>query len=733
MSEVNKNLGHATAYGYAKSKGYTGTEEQFAELMASYADVAEDAAQSASEAAQSATAAAASATNAASSASGATQSAQSASASATSASQSATAATSAVSTAQTAAQTATTKASEASQSATNAASSATTANSAADDATAAKTAAETAKTTAQQSATSAATSAQTAQDVLESIPEDYSDLSNDVDDLKSAFNASALPSKHDYSFHGYINAVAGAYYANESYRTTDFVECGTDSVIQLFDIATYTSSLAYAFYDETKTYISGQNNVIGDVTVTTIPSNAKYVRFSTELTTNTPEAYVFNEKVTEEELKSLEDFISNGGIAPKNTTFFEGVNWFDSAKVTLYTDRYVAATGVVTFSNNSCTMVIPVKPNTDYVVYIPNSNRAIIAESTDDNFTYGQSKTPIYTSGRPASGQVPFTTGASAKYVGIYFNSEVYDWDANKNNIILNIDFYNGTNPPYIAPQYLPKTLTDVLYDKNLLIFGDSITDCCALTINSNKETTAYTWRNPSNSYVNGQGTTVSYSMWAKILKENQNFKEIRNYAYTGASYKTQTRAAGDERQNVQYQIDVAMNDLDNPHNVFAVNDFVPDIVIFALGTNDSAPNDTYDSAMSATVFSGATIDTSATMAALDETKTIASARKAFMRIKQAFPMAQIYCVMPIQRADNDTNLGTLHEYLKQMAQRYGCIIIDGTYDSGITRDFNVSGGLGTYLKDGLHPNEKGQNLMARMILTSLKTHFIPFGNGFNS
>lgn len=43
MSEVNKNLGHATAYGYAKSKGYTGTEEEFAELMAAYASVAQDA------------------------------------------------------------------------------------------------------------------------------------------------------------------------------------------------------------------------------------------------------------------------------------------------------------------------------------------------------------------------------------------------------------------------------------------------------------------------------------------------------------------------------------------------------------------------------------------------------------------------------------------------------------------------------------------------------------------
>lgn len=44
MSEVlNKNVGHATAYAYAKSKGYTGTEEEFAELMASYADVAQQA------------------------------------------------------------------------------------------------------------------------------------------------------------------------------------------------------------------------------------------------------------------------------------------------------------------------------------------------------------------------------------------------------------------------------------------------------------------------------------------------------------------------------------------------------------------------------------------------------------------------------------------------------------------------------------------------------------------
>lgn len=43
QSTTRRNLGHATAYGYAKAKGYTGTEEEFAELMASYAEVAQEA------------------------------------------------------------------------------------------------------------------------------------------------------------------------------------------------------------------------------------------------------------------------------------------------------------------------------------------------------------------------------------------------------------------------------------------------------------------------------------------------------------------------------------------------------------------------------------------------------------------------------------------------------------------------------------------------------------------
>lgn len=176
--QVNdQNLGHATAYGYASSKGYTGTEDEFAELMASYADVAEQAAESAEQAAASATTATAKASEAAQSA--------------TAAASSKTAAETAQGGAETAAQTATTKAGEAYTAATTATNKATEATTAATTATGKATEAAGSATTAttkageaSTSATNAAASATRAQEILDSIPEDYSQLSDDVSDLK---------------------------------------------------------------------------------------------------------------------------------------------------------------------------------------------------------------------------------------------------------------------------------------------------------------------------------------------------------------------------------------------------------------------------------------------------------------------------------------------------------------------------------------------------------------------
>lgn len=192
---TSKDLGLVTAYAYAVSQGYTGTEEEFAELMASYATVAEEAAESAAEAAASAEAAGASETNAASSAASAGQSATSAGNSATSASGSAVQA-------QSSATAAGQSATQAAGSATAAGNSATAAAGSASQAAASETAAGASATAAAGSATSASgsataaagsateadASADRAQEILDSIPDDYSELSDDVSDLKSAIN-----------------------------------------------------------------------------------------------------------------------------------------------------------------------------------------------------------------------------------------------------------------------------------------------------------------------------------------------------------------------------------------------------------------------------------------------------------------------------------------------------------------------------------------------------------------
>ena len=167
---MSKYIGDVSAYAYAVSKGYTGTEEEFAELMASYAEVGQTAVDAAVSALNSKTAAQTAATTATNKASEATTAAQTATTKAQEAVANAEAAARDASQAMAAESMATAKASEA----TTAAATATTAK---DDAVSAKTAAETAQGKAEDAQTAA-------ERVAESIPSDYSQLSEDVSDLK---------------------------------------------------------------------------------------------------------------------------------------------------------------------------------------------------------------------------------------------------------------------------------------------------------------------------------------------------------------------------------------------------------------------------------------------------------------------------------------------------------------------------------------------------------------------
>ena len=195
MSTITKDLGVVTAYGYALTKGYTGTEEEFAELMASYATVAEQAAQSAETAEEAAQAAAqavldanAAKEAAQQSATGAASSAQSASSSASSASQSASSASQSAEAASGSAQTASTKATEAAGSATAASESATAAATA-------KTGAETAQGKAEDAQAAAEAAQQNAEQAAEEVAgsaaqietnkNDIAELKDDVDQIQN--------------------------------------------------------------------------------------------------------------------------------------------------------------------------------------------------------------------------------------------------------------------------------------------------------------------------------------------------------------------------------------------------------------------------------------------------------------------------------------------------------------------------------------------------------------------
>ena len=191
---ITQDLGIATAYGYAKSKGYTGTEAEFAELMASYAEVgqtavdaAETATTKANEASASATTARTAANTATTKAGEASQSASTATNAASAAQADADAAALDASQAMSAASTATTKAEEAATSATTATNAKDAAVTAKTAAQAAQTAAETAEDNAEASASAAAASAASVQSSAEQITQnatDINELKNTLSDLQ---------------------------------------------------------------------------------------------------------------------------------------------------------------------------------------------------------------------------------------------------------------------------------------------------------------------------------------------------------------------------------------------------------------------------------------------------------------------------------------------------------------------------------------------------------------------
>ena len=246
-----KDLGISTAYGYAKSKGYTGTEEEFAELMASYATVAQDAGASAEAAAASALAAAGSEATATAKASEALPSATNAAQSESTASSAAQTATTKASEASTSASTASTAASTATSKASEASTSASTATSAKTDAVAAKNAAQVAQTASE----TAQSAAETAASSVSGSAAQIDTNKNDITDLKNALNNIFIPSENLYNpandRHGININGSGVITADNNYKASDYIYVGAGNKVTLQTVDGYGQRIYFYTTNDT--------------------------------------------------------------------------------------------------------------------------------------------------------------------------------------------------------------------------------------------------------------------------------------------------------------------------------------------------------------------------------------------------------------------------------------------------------------------------------------------------
>lgn len=94
-----------------------------------------------------------------------------------------------------------------------------------------------------------------AAETIASIPEDYSDLSNNVDNLNSALNHLKIYSKNDYTIQGYIKTT-GVEDAISGFHRSDYISIGQNQVrIKLYGKNINNILALIAFYDSNRNFI----------------------------------------------------------------------------------------------------------------------------------------------------------------------------------------------------------------------------------------------------------------------------------------------------------------------------------------------------------------------------------------------------------------------------------------------------------------------------------------------
>ncbi len=191
-------------------------------------------------------------------------------------------------------------------------------------------------------------------------------------------------------------------------------------------------------------------------------------------------------------------------------------------------------------------------------------------------------------------------------------------------------------------------------------------------------------------------------SNWPDYAYPMLKMASLRNYARSGASFREYAGQLQWQKMSTQVAAALAYN-------------VKPSIVVVACGTNDGTANlGDYATAMS-----------KANLSDLDMSKTAEAMRWCFWKLAEGFPNAKIFAVLPLQRADFESeDRQPLLDLIRKMAERYGIVVIDAHHQSGIVKDFEKVNQPGRDLLDGLHPGPTGQLKLALLIVAIVKMFF---------
>ena len=344
---------------------------------------------------------------------------------------------------------------------------------------------------------------------------------------------------------GYVNASDGTISMSKEAQNTGF--CRIDGVSRIIAHVNLSEAGAkIAFYSRNKEYlkdisiipaITDPNYTKTDLDITSdVYANAKYCIVSNYGSTQKIAKVIgtvapYSVKVTADEAKVTAD----EAVTPYKTTFFEGLN-IGAPENVENVQRIPYNDGLVDSISNVWSLIFKCKPNTDYYIHVPNRNRKNAAESETDKFVDGETYAILPTSVINYSGVdvVKITTGENAKRIMFYYFKGSYDYDANKDKIIILQNKWVAAPYAHISPQYLPKDIVKKSkHYGTFAIIGNSYSSFKGYMADPN----AATWYPASDHNMNDTNDVenVEQTWWYKFAN-TYNSRLLENNSWSGST-----------------------------------------------------------------------------------------------------------------------------------------------------------------------------------------------------